>query len=207
MHNNNIMHRDVKGGNLLLTRNYAVKLTDFDTAFPFDSNKLQTHYHAVGTPYWMAPEMAACNYPEGYVYDQRCDVWSVGILAIEIAEGRPPLFHLTRDRAVDEVLKQPAPTLKHQDKWSKPFKDFLKRCFEKDHEKRAHAKSMLFHPWLKKVNNDRALKDLARNKHFAVQPSDAVMAEMEVKRSRSRSRSIVGTQLVSPSVDLALTRS
>ena len=99
------------------------------------------------------------------------------------------------------------------------FQDFLKRSFEKDHEKRARAGTMLFHPWLKKVDDSRALyvsfslqspvlslrltahlyrsKDLERNKHFATQPSDAMMAEMEVAAvGITRHESIVGKQLV-----------
>ena len=90
MHGEGIIHRDIKGANVLVSTNGAVKIADFGAAGVKRPGGV--FHDAVGTPAWMAPEVCACDLPDGHSYDERCDVWSLGILALELAEGKAPLF-------------------------------------------------------------------------------------------------------------------
>ncbi len=92
---------------------------------------------AVGTPYWMAPEVILCDSAsEGVGYDSRCDVWSLGITAIELAEGKAPLSDLHPMRALFQIPRNPPPFLRDARLWSKDFQDFVCECLTKDFEER-----------------------------------------------------------------------
>jgi myosin-3 len=133
MHSKNVIHRDVKAANVLFSTDNVIKLADFDIAMTVEG-KTGPQSVANGTPHWMAPEVCACEYSEGYAYDHRCDLWSLGILAIELVEGRPPHHDNNSTRVIDVILSQPAPILTLSDKWSLGFKDFLQKCLIKDFE-------------------------------------------------------------------------
>lgn len=92
MHSNNVIHRDIKGANILFTRRFEVKLVDFGVCALLQEQS-QKRDTAIGTPYWMAPEVITCQLDtEGHsAYNAKADIWSAGITAIEIAEGDPPL--------------------------------------------------------------------------------------------------------------------
>ncbi|XP_039613530.1 myosin-IIIb-like [Polypterus senegalus] len=102
LHNNRIIHRDVKGNNILLTTEGGVKLVDFGVSAQLTSARLRRNT-SVGTPFWMAPEVIACEQQYDYSYDARCDVWSLGITAIELGDGDPPLAEIHPVKALFKI--------------------------------------------------------------------------------------------------------
>ncbi|XP_059161590.1 myosin-IIIa-like, partial [Physella acuta] len=102
LHSHLVIHRDVKGHNILITSEGKIKMVDFGVSGHLDSptGRKKTH---VGTPYWMAPEVIACEQQLDYTYDVRCDLWSLGITAIELADGKPPLGDLDPRRALFKI--------------------------------------------------------------------------------------------------------
>jgi len=139
------IHRDIKSDNTLLTREGDVKIADFGFAAQLTdkSNKRNT---VIGTPFWMAPECV-----RGLAYDCKVDVWATGVLAIECAEGSPPLLHETQMKAMFLIATQGPPTLRAADEWTSDFHDFIAKCTVIDPTKRATAAEMLKHPFLKRA--------------------------------------------------------
>ncbi|XP_014476501.1 PREDICTED: myosin-IIIb-like isoform X2 [Dinoponera quadriceps] len=150
LHSNHCMHRDVKGHNILLTEEARVKLVDFGVSSHLAAT-LARKNTSVGTPYWMAPEVIACEQQLDSSYDSRCDVWSVGITAIELAEGDPPLSELHPMRALFQIPRNPPPSLKTPDIYSSELTDFIAECLVKDLEHRPFASELREHPLLMNV--------------------------------------------------------
>ncbi|KAG5313772.1 MYO3A protein, partial [Pseudoatta argentina] len=150
LHSNHCMHRDVKGHNILLTEEARVKLVDFGVSSHLAAT-LARKNTSVGTPYWMAPEVIACEQQLDSSYDSRCDVWSIGITAIELAEGDPPLSELHPMRALFQIPRNPPPSLKNPDIYSSELTDFIAECLVKDLEHRPFASELREHPLLTKV--------------------------------------------------------
>ncbi|XP_061083399.1 mitogen-activated protein kinase kinase kinase kinase 3-like isoform X1 [Conger conger] len=147
LHNKGKMHRDIKGANILLTDNGYVKLADFGVSAQITAT-LAKRKSFIGTPYWMAPEVAAVERKGGY--NQLCDIWAVGITAIELAELQPPMFDLHPMRALFLMTKsnfQP-PKLKDRVKWSNNFHHFIKMALTKNPKKRPTAEKLLQHPFI-----------------------------------------------------------
>ncbi|XP_061601736.1 mitogen-activated protein kinase kinase kinase kinase 3-like isoform X8 [Cololabis saira] len=147
LHNKGKMHRDIKGANILLTDNGYVKLADFGVSAQITAT-LAKRKSFIGTPYWMAPEVAAVERKGGY--NQLCDIWAVGITAIELAELQPPMFDLHPMRALFLMTKsnfQP-PKLKDKLKWTNNFHHFVKLSLTKNPKKRPTAEKMLQHPFV-----------------------------------------------------------
>ncbi|CAG9581317.1 unnamed protein product [Danaus chrysippus] len=161
LHAHRCMHRDVKGHNILLTENAEVKLVDFGVSSHLAATVARRNT-SVGTPYWMAPEVIACEQQLDQSYDSRCDVWSVGITAIELAEGEPPLSGLHPMRALFQIPRNPPPTLSHPEIFSPQLADFISECLVKDMNQRPFARELLEHPLLLAVNNfeDKIRKEL-----------------------------------------------
>jgi myosin-3 len=126
LHSNYVMHRDVKGHNILITEDCLIKLIDFGVSAHSKSSTGRRNT-SVGTPFWMAPEVIACEQQLDYSYDVRCDVWSLGITAIELAEGEPPLSEYHPMRALFKIPRNPAPTLTHPSEWSNEYNDFIQK--------------------------------------------------------------------------------
>ncbi|KAJ3452918.1 sterile20-like kinase isoform b-related [Anaeramoeba flamelloides] len=144
-HSNRKIHRDIKGGNILLNDKGDVKLADFGVSAQL-TKTMSKRNTFIGTPYWMAPEVIQ-DYQN---YDSRADIWSLGITAIELAEIVPPRCDIHPMRVLFIIPKKEPPKLKNSRKYSKEFNDFIAKCLVKDYEKRPKAKQLLKHPFIKK---------------------------------------------------------
>lgn len=149
LHTQHMVHRDIKGGNILLTDTGVVKLADLGVSAQLTST-IAKRKSFIGTPYWIAPEIIAVEMkmgPDGYT--NRCDIWSVGIVAIELAEMAPPMFDLHPMRALYLIPKNPSPKLNEKGKWSKNFREFVKDALVKNPAKRPSAVELMKHSWFK----------------------------------------------------------
>ncbi|XP_071449786.1 mitogen-activated protein kinase kinase kinase kinase 5 isoform X2 [Hetaerina americana] len=146
LHGKGKMHRDIKGANILLTESGDVKLADFGVSAQITAT-INKRKSFIGTPYWMAPEVAAVERKGGY--NQQCDIWAVGVTAIELAELQPPMFDLHPMRALFLMSKSgfKPPALKDRDKWSPTFHNFVKVSLTKNPKKRPTAERLLMHPF------------------------------------------------------------
>uniref|UniRef100_A0A8C1PPC2 non-specific serine/threonine protein kinase n=1 Tax=Cyprinus carpio TaxID=7962 RepID=A0A8C1PPC2_CYPCA len=111
----------------------------------------------IGTPYWMAPEVIACDENPDATYDYKSDLWSLGITAIEMAEGAPPLCDMHPMRALFLIPRNPAPRLKSK-KWSKKFQSFIESCLVKNHNQRPSTEQLLKHPFIRELPNERQIR-------------------------------------------------
>ncbi|NXN12162.1 MYO3A protein, partial [Indicator maculatus] len=156
LHENKTIHRDIKGNNILLTTEGGVKLVDFGVSAQLTSTRLRRNT-SVGTPFWMAPEVIACEQQLDSSYDARCDAWSLGITAIELGDGDPPLADLHPMRALFKIPRNPPPTLQQPELWSPEFNDFISKCLTKDYEKRPTVSSLLQHDFIKQVEGKESV--------------------------------------------------
>nr|XP_014343870.1 PREDICTED: mitogen-activated protein kinase kinase kinase kinase 5 isoform X2 [Latimeria chalumnae] len=156
LHSKGKMHRDIKGANILLTDHGDVKLADFGVAAKITAT-IAKRKSFIGTPYWMAPEVAAVEKNGGY--NQLCDIWAVGITAIELAELQPPMFDLHPMRALFLMSKSnfQSPKLKEKTKWTSPFHNFVKVSLTKNPKKRPTAEKLLTHSFMVQPGLVRAL--------------------------------------------------
>ncbi|XP_019846526.1 mitogen-activated protein kinase kinase kinase kinase 3 isoform X5 [Bactrocera dorsalis] len=159
LHTMGKMHRDIKGANILLTEQGDVKLADFGVSAQITAT-INKRKSFIGTPYWMAPEVAAVERKGGY--NQLCDIWAVGITAIELAELQPPMFDLHPMRALFLMSKSgfKPPTLSNKEKWSTTFHNFVKTALTKNPKKRPTAECLLKHPFVQGDMSVRVAKEL-----------------------------------------------
>ncbi|XP_018596720.1 traf2 and NCK-interacting protein kinase-like isoform X5 [Scleropages formosus] len=156
LHQHKVIHRDIKGQNVLLTENAEVKLVDFGVSAQLDRTVGRRNTF-IGTPYWMAPEVIACDENPDATYDFKSDLWSLGITAIEMAEGAPPLCDMHPMRALFLIPRNPAPRLKSK-KWSKKFQSFIEACLVKNHGQRPSTEQLLKHPFIRDLTNERQVR-------------------------------------------------
>ncbi|GLU16912.1 hypothetical protein SLE2022_333170 [Rubroshorea leprosula] len=138
------VHRDIKGGNILLTEQGEVKLGDFGVAAQL-TRTMSKRNTFIGTPHWMAPEVI-----QESRYDGKVDVWALGVSAIEMAEGLPPRSAVHPMRVLFMISIEPAPMLEDKEKWSLVFHDFVAKCLTKDPRLRPTASDMLKHKFIEK---------------------------------------------------------
>eukprot|EP01101_Sappina_pedata_P008223 TRINITY_DN4510_c0_g1_i1.p1 TRINITY_DN4510_c0_g1~~TRINITY_DN4510_c0_g1_i1.p1 ORF type:complete len:1003 (+),score=529.39 TRINITY_DN4510_c0_g1_i1:52-3060(+) len=160
LHSKKILHRDIKGVNLLLTEEGQVKIVGFGVATQLtqERDKAKTF---VGTPYWMAPEVIEAK--SGIAsYDEKADIWALGITLIELAEVNPPLSDITPMRVLFQIPVRDPPKLQDAQAWSSTFSDFLSCCLQKDPRQRKNARELLNHPFITAKHPQSAVVDLIK---------------------------------------------
>uniref|UniRef100_A0A8C3PVE4 non-specific serine/threonine protein kinase n=1 Tax=Chrysolophus pictus TaxID=9089 RepID=A0A8C3PVE4_CHRPC len=158
LHENKIIHRDLKAGNILFTLDGDIKLADFGVSAK-NTRTIQRRDSFIGTPYWMAPEVVMCETSKDRPYDYKADIWSLGITLIEMAQIEPPHHELNPMRVLLKIAKSDPPTLAQPSKWSSDFKDFLKKCLEKNVDSRWSATQLLQHPFVT-VTSNKPIREL-----------------------------------------------
>ncbi|CAL9684137.1 unnamed protein product [Knipowitschia caucasica] len=160
LHSHNMIHRDIKAGNVLLTEYGQVKLADFGSAsIACPANSF------VGTPYWMAPEVILAM-DEGQ-YDGKIDIWSLGITCIEFAERKPPLFNMNAMSALYHIAQNESPTLQSND-WTDYFRNFVDSCLQKFPQDRPNSEELLKHAFVQRERPESVLVDLINRTKDAV---------------------------------------
>eukprot|EP00062_Callorhinchus_milii_P015827 gi/632966496/ref/XP_007899452.1/ PREDICTED: serine/threonine-protein kinase 10 isoform X2 [Callorhinchus milii] len=175
LHDHKIIHRDLKAGNILLMQDGSIKLADFGVSAK-NTKTLQKRNSFIGTPYWMAPEVVMCETMKDTPYDYKSDIWSLGITLIEMAQIEPPHHELNPMRVLLKIAKGEPPTLDNPSKWSKDFKDFLKKALDKNPETRLNASQLLEHPFVSSVSDSKPLRELV------AEAKAEVMEEIEDNR-------------------------
>ena len=152
LHSINIIHRDIKCQNLLLSNEGRVKISDFGISI----NKNNINYNnRVGTPYWMSPEVI-----NRQKYNEKTDIWSLGIICYELCEGEPPYCEFKPNIVMKKIIENPIKGLKNPEKYSNEFNDFVSLCLNVDFNKRPNIPQLLEHKFIKKSGSLKLLQKI-----------------------------------------------
>ncbi|OVA12108.1 Armadillo [Macleaya cordata] len=188
LHEQGVIHRDIKGANILITKEGLVKLADFGVATKLTEADVNTH-SVVGTPYWMAPEVIEMS---GVC--AASDIWSVGCTVIELLTCVPPYYDLQPMPALFRIVQDEHPPI--SDRLSPDITDFLRQCFKKDARQRPDAKTLLLHPWIQ--NSRRALQSSLRQNSGTmrnIQEGASMAAEISNEDDQSSGESPSGEKI------------
>ncbi|EDR28356.1 serine/threonine protein kinase, putative [Entamoeba dispar SAW760] len=162
LHKMHMIHRDIKAANILVSDDGVCKLADFGVSTKMGgTNKLQKTL--IGTPYWMAPEVILES-----GHNEKADIWSVGITAIEMFDGRPPHSELHAMRAIFLIPNRPPPTLSAPEEVSKAFNDFIALCCVKNFRERPSALELLKCDFMKPNGNRKRITDLIEKENEVI---------------------------------------
>ncbi|XP_065152830.1 STE20-like serine/threonine-protein kinase isoform X1 [Paramisgurnus dabryanus] len=159
LHENKIIHRDLKAGNILFSAEGDIKLADFGVSAK-NTKTLQRRDSFIGTPYWMAPEVVMCETSKDRPYDYKADIWSLGVTLIELAQIEPPNHEMNPMRVLLKIAKSDPPTLASPSRWSPEFSDFLRKALDKNIDNRWSAVQLLQHPFVTSVMDNKPIRDL-----------------------------------------------
>ncbi|KAF8564191.1 hypothetical protein P879_09407 [Paragonimus westermani] len=201
LHQMRKIHRDIKAGNILLLNSGASKLADFGVAGQL-SDTLAKRNTVIGTPYWMAPEVI-----QEIGYNYSADIWSLGITAIEIADGKPPLADVHPMRALFMIPSQPPPTLRKPGSWSAEFRAFVTACLAKTPEARPTAAALLQTEFIRNSKPCSILLPLiaeanaAREKRLTESKAVILSGNVGEPEENSKPSNVVSTEISGDEVD------
>ncbi|KAJ8402756.1 hypothetical protein AAFF_G00364280 [Aldrovandia affinis] len=159
LHENKVIHRDLKAGNILFSQDGDIKLADFGVSAK-NTKTLQRRDSFIGTPYWMAPEVVMCETSKDRPYDYKADIWSLGVTLIELAQIEPPNHEMNPMRVLLKIAKAEPPTLMQPSRWSPEFSDFLRKALDKNVDNRWSTAQLLQHPFVTSVVDNKPIREL-----------------------------------------------
>lgn len=183
LHKNRTIHRDIKAANILVSSSGSIKVADFGVSTQLSDN-LSRRDTFVGTPWWMPPEIVAHK-----AYNNKADIWSLGITAIELATGKPPLSEFHPFEVLFKIERDSPPKLKGD--YSSEFKDFVHRCLCKSPRERPSAKTLLSHGFItkKRSTNRIAIANRISEKRQLYQPTITSETQRTIQTSAETLRS------------------